>query len=92
MIKTDGFFLNFEVPYPCKEKCIISLKLQTNNIEIIPESPVELLVVTLNNKLTFDQHISKLCKSAGCQLNPQYFRLKNYLNFEQKKVLIESPV
>ena len=66
-----------------------NLKLQMNNKERTPQPSVELLVVTIDNELKFDQHISRLCKSAGCQLNA-LFRLKNYLNFEQKKVLIES--
>ena len=66
-----------------------NLKLRTNNTEITPQPSVELLDVTIDNEFKFDQHISRLCKSAGCQLNA-LFRLKNYLNFEQKKVLIET--
>ena len=58
-----------------------NLKLQINNTEITPQPSVELLGVTVNNELKFDQHISRLCKSAECQLNA-LFRLKNYLNFE----------
>ena len=63
-----------------------NLKLQINNTEITPQLSVELLGVTTDNELKFDQHISRLCKSVGCQLNA-LSRLKNYLNFEQKKVL-----
>ena len=48
-----------------------------------------MLVVTIENELKFDQHNSRLGKSAGRQLNV-LFRLKNYLNYEQKQVLIES--
>ena len=83
------FFLNIEILSPCKEKCVISLKLHINNKEITSQSLVELLVVTVKNELMFDQHISKLCKSAGCQLNA-HFRLKNYLKFEQENVLMQS--
>ena len=55
------------------------------NTEITPQHSVELQRVTIDNKLKLDQHISRLCKLAG-----YLFKLKNYLNFEQKKVLIES--
>ena len=66
-----------------------NLKLWINNTEITPQPSVELLGATIDNEFKFDQHISRLCKSAGCQLDA-LFRLKNYLNFEQKKVLIET--
>ena len=62
-----------------------SLNLQINDTEITLQPSVELLGITIDNELNFDQHISRFCKSAGCQLNA-LFRLKNYLNFEQKKV------
>ena len=55
------------------------------NTEITPQHSVELQKVTIDNKLKLDQRISRLCKLAG-----YLFKLKNYLNFEQKKVLIES--
>ena len=66
-----------------------NLRRQINNTEIAPEPSIDLLGDTLDNKLKFDQHISRLYKSAGYQLNA-LFRLKGYLNFEQKKVSIES--
>ena len=66
-----------------------NLKFQINTTEIAQQPSVELLGVTIDNELKFDLHISRLCKSAGCQLNA-LCRLKNYLNFEQEKVLIES--
>ena len=55
-----------------------NLKLQINDTEITPKPSVELLGVTIDNELKFDQHISRLCKSAQCQFNP-LLRLKNYL-------------
>ena len=66
-----------------------NIKLKINKTEIPSQPSVELLGVTIDNELKFDQHISRLCKPAGCQFYA-LFRLKNYLNFEQKKVLIES--
>ena len=79
----------FQAMFISKKKNALSrdLKLQMNNTEITPQSSAELLVITIDNELKFDQHINRLCNSAGCQLNA-LFRLKNYLNYEQKKVLI----
>ena len=81
----------FQAMFISKNKNALSrnLKLQINNTEITSQPSGELQGFTIDNELKFDQHISRLCKSAGCQLNA-LFRLKNYLNFEQKKVLIET--
>lgn len=68
-----------------------TLNLQINNTEITQQSSQELFAFTINNELKYDQHISRLCKSAECQLNVLY-RLKNYLNFEQRNVVIESSI
>ena len=77
----------FQAMFISKKKNALprDLKLQINNTEIIPQSSVELLGVTNDNELKFDQGISRFCKSAGCQLNA-LFRFKNHLNYEQKKV------
>ena len=56
------------------------LKLKTNNTKITPPSSVEMLGVTIDNELTFDQHISRLCKSEVCQLNA-LFGLRNLYVF-----------
>ena len=81
----------FQAMFVCKKKNALprNLKLQINNTEITQQSSVELLGVTSHNELKFDQHISRFGKSAGRQLNA-LFRFKSYLNFEQKKILIES--
>lgn len=68
-----------------------TLNLQINNTEITQQSSQEPFAFTIDNELKSDQHISRLCKSAECQLNVLY-RLKNYLNFEQKNVVIESSI
>ena len=65
------------------------LNLQINNTEISPQSSVELPGVTTDNELKFNQHLSRLCESAECQLDTPC-RLKSYLTYEQKKVLNES--
>ena len=53
------------------------------------EETVKLLGVTLDNKLNFDTHISNLCKKAAAQLNVLK-RLRSFIGFEQKKVLVQS--
>ena len=82
---------NFQAMFISEKENVLprDLKIQMNNTEITPQSSLELLGVTVDNELKFDQHISRLCKSAGCQLNA-LSRLKNYLNYQQKKVLIEG--
>ena len=94
LMKLNQMIVNprkFQAMFISKKKNSLfrDLKLQINNTEITPQSSVELLGVTIDNEVKFDQHISRLRKSAVCQLNV-LFRLKNYLNYEQKKVLIGS--
>ena len=66
-----------------------NLNLQINNTEISPQSSVELPGVTIDNELKFNQHLSRLCESAECQLDGPS-RLKSCLTYERKKVLNES--
>ena len=55
----------------------------------ILESSVKLLGLQLDDKLNFNLHISHICKSAANQLNA-LIRLKKFMNFEEKKILINS--
>ena len=52
----------FQAMFISKKKNALprNLKLQINNTEITPQPPVELLGVTIDNELKFDQHISRL--------------------------------
>ena len=52
------------------------LTISINDADIKPNNSVKLIVITLNNKLNFEKHISSICKSASCQWNA-LFRLKN---------------
>ena len=52
------------------------------------EETVKLFGVTLDNELNFDTHISNLCKKAAAQLNVLK-RLRSFIGFEQKKVLVQ---
>ena len=64
----------FKAMFASKQKNAlpVNLKLQINSTEITPQSSVELLGVTTDNELKFDQHISRLCKSAECQFNADW--------------------
>ena len=57
--------------------------------EIKAASQVKLLGVKLDNKLNFEQHINRFCKSAANQLNA-LIRLKRVLGFQERKVLVNS--
>ena len=52
-------------------------------------SSVELLGIQIDDKLNFNLHISKICKSVAKQLNA-LIRLKEFLSFHVKEVLINS--
>ena len=52
-------------------------------------SSVKLLGVHIDDKLNFNLHITKICRSAANQLHA-LIRLRMFLNFEEKKTLINS--
>ena len=63
--------------------------ITADNQQIKVVSSVKLLGIQLDEKLNFNLHISNICKSAANQLN-SLIRLKKFMNFEEKKVLINS--
>ena len=52
-------------------------------------SSVKLLGVHIDDKLNFNLHITKICRYAANQLHG-LIRLRMFLNFEEKKTLINS--
>ena len=50
---------------------------------------VRLLVITIDDRLYFNEHISNICKSAANQLN-SFVRLKIFLGSNERKVLVNS--
>ena len=50
---------------------------------------VKLLGIEVDNKLSFDKHISTLCKKASNQLNA-IGRIQKYVSFKEKEVFINS--
>ena len=65
----------------------IPLNIDSQTVKSVPS--VELLGIHLDDKLNFNLHISNICRSAANQLNA-LIRLKSYLNFNAKRVLINS--
>ena len=65
------------------------MSLNINSNSIISSNWVKLLGINIDSRLNFEPRVSDLCKSAASQLNA-LLRLKLYLTFEARKVMIES--
>ena len=65
----------------------VNISIQGKSIK--SEDSVKLLRIKLDNKLNFDSHISDLCHKDATQLNVLK-RLKSFIGFEERKVLIQS--
>ena len=65
----------------------IPLTIDNQTIKLVPS--VELSGVQLDDKLYFNLHISHICRLAANQLNA-LVRRKSFLNFNAKRVLINS--
>ena len=83
---------------PDKFKAIIlsKVKLNTNNItfnfkgqNISTKEEIDLLGITIDNKLTFETHISRLCRKAAGQLNALK-QLSYYIPVGTCKILVEA--
>ena len=83
---------------PSKFQVIIFDKLRgnhTNQIinidqkEIKTVSKVKLLEIEIDDKLNFNHHINKICKSDSNELSA-LIRLKHLLGFEERKVLVNT--
>ena len=70
-------------------KKVIKERLQIDNNKIEPENLVILLGITIDNRLSFDDHISKLCNKASVQLNA-IFRLKKYKCQKELEVILNN--
>ena len=66
-----------------------NIELKIGNEKIKSTSSVKLLGVHIDDKLNFNHHINKLCKSAGNQLNA-LTRLKSFLGLKERVVLVNS--
>ena len=83
---------------PDKFKAIILSKEKLNTTDITfnfkdqnisAKEEVDLLGITIDNKLTFEIHISSLCRKAVGQLNALK-QLSYYIPVETRKILVEA--
>ena len=79
---------------PDKCKLLISnydkeISLILNNEIIECSSSVKLLGITLDNKLNFKEHISKLCKKVSAKLHA-LARISNFMSQDKLRVLMKS--
>ena len=72
-----------------KETIILQNSSSIDQKNIKTSSSVKLLGVYIDDKLNFDLHITKICRSAANQLHVR-IRFRMFLNFEEKKTLINS--
>ena len=69
---------------------MMKLTLALNdNVALTCENEVKLLGVTIDRKLNFNAHISKLCSRAACQINV-LSRFKRTLDVDTKLLLYKS--
>ena len=94
----NWFKINEMIVYPNKFQAIIirktcrmkdSYALNINKQTINSENCVKLLGIEIVNTLSFDKHISNLCKTASSQLNA-IGRIQKYMGFKEKEVLLNS--
>ena len=94
----DWFVSNEIIVNPDKFQAIVvkrnnkmkdSYSLNMNQEVINSENNVKLLGVEIDNKLSFEKHISTLVKKASNQLNA-ISRIQKFMGFEEKEILLNS--
>ena len=68
-----------------------NVEMSIDNEIVKALNTVKLLVVCIDQKLNFNEHIGNICESAGNQLESLQ-KLKHFLTFDQKKLLVNSYV
>ncbi len=63
--------------------------LNVNDIKIPAETEVKQLGMNIDNKLKFDTHVNKLCKSATQQLNVLY-RFRGIFDIKEKEIMYNT--
>ena len=70
-------------------KQVIREHFQIDSNEIESENSVTLFCVTIDNRLSLDDHISKLCNKASMLLHT-IFRLQKYMGQKELEVVVNS--
>ena len=94
----EWFKLNEMIVNPEKFQAIVvkrnakmkdSYPLNINDLTINYENSVKLLGIEIDNRLSFEKHISTLCNKASNQLNT-IGRIQKFMGFKEKEVLLNS--
>ena len=94
-VVTDWFFENYMSLNPTKYPYIFLGKnkeydkFNFGNISLNNSKKEVILGLTIDNKLSFDNHVKKICRKASqktCALS----RISNYLNSKQKEILFKG--
>ena len=72
-----------------KKSNLTNIPMSIDNQTVKSFPSVELLGNHLDDNLNFNLHVSNICSSAANELNA-LIRLKSYLNFNAKRILINS--
>ena len=87
MIVNPDKFQATVVTKNCRMKDSYSLNINEQTIN--SEDCVKLLGIEIDNTLSFEKHISNLCKKASNQLNA-IGRVQKHMGFREKEVLLNS--
>ena len=87
MIVNPGKFQGIIIDEKKQNHTAEYISIDQKNIKT--SSSIKLLGVHIDDKLNFNLHITKICRSAANQLHA-LIRLRMFLNFEEKKTLLNS--
>ena len=104
-LKTDIFIINkwfsnnslvanpskYQLMFLGVKQTEVDLCIKIGKAKIMATDKVELLGVIIDDKLSFSNHISKLCKYANNKLYA-IIRMRKYLSISQTKLLVNSHV
>ena len=66
-----------------------SYPLNINDLTINYENSVKLLGIEIDNRLSFEKHVSTLCNKASNKLNA-IGRIQKFMGFKENEVLLDS--
>ena len=66
-----------------------SLSVKVDKYTIANTTSQKLLGITIDNKLTFDEHISRLCNKASQKLHA-LARIATYMNLSERRIIMKA--
>ena len=67
----------------------VPVHIQISDIKVTSESKVKLLGIHIDNRLTFDYHVSQLCKKASKKLHA-LARIFKYVETSKRRILVNA--